>query len=42
MTICACLFERILYARTDEDWMLLLPWNIRLTPFEDKGDWVIN
>jgi len=37
-----CLFERIPYACTDEDWKQLLPWNIKLSPFEDKGDWVIN
>jgi hypothetical protein len=37
-----CLFERIPYACTDEDRKQLLPWNIKLTLFKDKGDWVIN
>ena len=28
------------YARTDEDWQQLLPWNIEITPFKMRGEWV--
>ena len=35
-----CLFEKAPYAQTDEDWKNLLPWNIELTPFKMRGEWV--
>jgi len=36
-----CLFEKAPAARTDSDWEALLPWNIEITPFFEKGDWLI-
>lgn len=35
-----CLFEKAPYAWTDEDWQQLLPWNIEITPFKMRGEWV--
>lgn len=35
-----CLFEKAPYAQTDEDWNKLLPWNIEITPFKMRGEWV--
>ena len=35
-----CLFEKAPYARTAEDWKKLLPWNIQITPFKMRGEWV--
>ena len=35
-----CLFEKAPYAQTGEDWQSLLPWNIEITPFKMRGEWV--
>lgn len=35
-----CLFEKAPYAQTVEDWNKLLPWNIEITPFKMRGEWV--
>lgn len=35
-----CLFEKAPYAQTAEDWNKLLPWNIEITPFKMRGEWV--
>lgn len=35
-----CLFEKAPYAQTEEDWQNLLPWNIEITPFIMRGEWV--
>ena len=35
-----CLFEQAPYAKTEADWISLLPWNIQLTPFELQGKWL--
>ena len=35
-----CLFEKAPYAETESDWEKLLPWNIEITPFELRGEWL--
>lgn len=35
-----CLFEKAPYAETEADWEKLLPWNIEITPFELRGEWI--
>ena len=35
-----CLFEQAPYAETELDWEKLLPWNIEITPFELRGEWL--
>ena len=35
-----CLFEKAPYAQIAEDWKKLLPWNIEITPFKMRGEWV--
>ena len=35
-----CLFEKAPYAETEEDWEKLLPWNIEITPFQFRGEWM--
>lgn len=35
-----CLFEKALYAETREDWEKLLPWNIEITPYKIRGEWI--
>mgnify|MGYP003318886397 CR=1 FL=1 len=35
-----CVFERAPYCKSDEDWEKLLPWNIKITPYEPRGEWV--
>lgn len=35
-----CVFERDPYAKTENDWENLLPWNIEITPFKMRGEWV--
>lgn len=35
-----CLFEQAPYAETESDWEKLLPWNIEITPFELRGEWL--
>lgn len=35
-----CLFEKAPYAENQEDWQKLLPWNIEITPFKMRGEWV--
>lgn len=35
-----CLFEQAPYAETQADWEKLLPWNIEITPFELRGEWL--
>ena len=35
-----CLFEQVPYAETESDWEKLLPWNIEITPFELRGEWL--
>ncbi|WP_443738827.1 transposase domain-containing protein, partial [Treponema sp.] len=32
-----CVFERAPYCETTEDWQKLLPWNIKITPFQPQG-----
>ena len=36
----SCLFEKAPYAQTNEDWNKLLPWNIEITPFKMRGEWI--
>ncbi len=35
-----CLFEKAPYALSEKDWQKLLPWNIEITPFKMRGEWV--
>ena len=35
-----CLFEKAPYAETEEDWEKLLPWNLDITPFQFRGEWM--
>ena len=35
-----CLFEQAPYAETEADWEKLLPWSIKITPFQIRGDWM--
>ena len=35
-----CLFEQAPYAETESDWKKLLPWNIEITPFQIRGEWI--
>ena len=28
------------YAETKEDWKKLLPWNIEITPYKIRGEWI--
>ena len=35
-----CLFEKAPYAETEEDWEKLLPWNIEITPYKIRGEWI--
>lgn len=35
-----CLFEKAPYAETQADWEQLLPWNIKITSFQIRGDWM--
>ena len=35
-----CLFEQAPYAETASDWKKLLPWNIEITPFKMRGEWI--
>lgn len=35
-----CLFEKAPYAQTEQDWQKLLPWNIEITPFKMRGEWL--
>ena len=35
-----CVFERTPYCETTEDWQKLLPWNIKITPFQPQGQWL--
>ena len=35
-----CLFERAPYAETHGDWEKLLPWNIEITPYKIRGEWM--
>ena len=35
-----CVFERAPYCKTTTDWEKLLPWNIKITPYEPRGEWV--
>ena len=35
-----CLFEKAPYAETEEDWEKLLPWNLEITPFQFRGEWM--
>ncbi|MBR6124712.1 transposase domain-containing protein, partial [Candidatus Saccharibacteria bacterium] len=35
-----CLFEKAPCAQTSEDWKNLLPWNIEITPFKMRGEWI--
>jgi len=34
-----CVFEKAPYAKTENDWENLLPWNIEITPFKMRGEW---
>ncbi|MBR6124708.1 hypothetical protein IKQ19_14120 [Candidatus Saccharibacteria bacterium] len=38
--IFAAFFEKAPYAQTSEDWKNLLPWNIEITPFKMRGEWI--
>ena len=33
-------FEKAPYAETREDWEKLLPWNIEITPYKIRGEWI--
>ena len=35
-----CLFEQAPYAESEEDWKKLLPWNIEITPYKIRGEWM--
>ena len=35
-----CLFEQAPYAEKEEDWKKLLPWNIEITPYKIRGEWL--
>ena len=35
-----CLFEKAPYAETENDWEKLLPWNIEITPYKIRGEWI--
>ena len=35
-----CLFEKAPYAETENDWDKLLPWNIEITPYKIRGEWI--
>lgn len=35
-----CIFERTPYCETTEDWQKLLPWTIKITPFQPQGQWL--
>ncbi|MBB5227053.1 hypothetical protein DYE50_02650 [Treponema ruminis] len=35
-----CVFERAPYCETSEDWEKLLPWNIEITPYQPRGQWL--
>ena len=35
-----CLFEKAPYAETREDWEKLLPWNIEITPYKIRCEWI--
>ena len=35
-----CLFEKAPYAETENDWKKLLPWNIEITPYKVRGEWI--
>ena len=35
-----CLFEKVPYAETENDWEKLLPWNIEITPYKIRGEWI--
>jgi hypothetical protein len=35
-----CVFERAPLCSNDVDWQKLMPWNILLTPFIDRGVWI--
>ena len=28
------------YAETENDWKKLLPWNIEITPYKVRGEWI--
>ena len=36
----SCLFEKAPYAETENDWEKLLPWNIEITPYKIRGEWI--
>lgn len=38
----ATFFEQAPYAETEADWEMLLPWNIKITPFQIRDDWMDN
>lgn len=33
-------FEQAPYCKGEDDWEKLLPWNIEMKPFEDRGEWL--
>ena len=35
-----CLFEKAPYAETENGWEKLLPWNIEITPYKIRGEWI--
>ena len=35
-----CLFRQAPYAETVADWEKLLPWNIEISPFQLRGEWI--
>lgn len=35
-----CLFEQAPYAESEKDWERLLPWNIEITPYKIRGEWL--
>lgn len=34
------LFEQAFYAETEVEWEKLLLWNIEITPFQIRGEWL--
>ena len=35
-----CLYEKAPYAESEEDWEKLLPWNIEITSYKIRGEWM--
>ena len=35
-----CVFERAPFCSSTDDWQKLMPWNIQIEPFVDRGGWI--